>query len=184
MRSIFVWIFAGVIGALATHLAMVFLIPIVSSSDSTTLIRALGPANTLVVMPDGRPPNALSTFADATALYGYCPFDVRDATTRLAITVTRFPMSIVLLGKGGRVISTVSDKVATSGKLVVRIATATQITDLKDQDNPDDPSPDVRIPTPDLTGALVIKIFFGQESQRAEALTALRAIECTADPVP
>ncbi len=173
------WITAGLIGAAAVHIVMVFLIPRLSDRDLTSRLLALGPANTLNILDDAAVERTIS-FADRTALYAVCPFDLSEGSIALVAEAGEVPMSLVFLKPGGGIFSALTDKVSTQGLLQLRLLTEEQLRELVDSEDGDIESPELRLQSPTERGAILIKALVTTESRKALAQEALQRTRCGA----
>ncbi len=177
MRALVIWIFAGIIGAAALHLAMILLMPRLARNDIVTRIAGFAPANSFTVLGDPGSSN-LPRFADPAAIHGFCPFDVSVAPVRLTAVPGEQIMNFVFLYEGGRVFAALTDRVATRGRIDIVIATLDQIEALKQNDIEGEVVNDLRIAAPKATGVIVAKALVPTASLRKVALETLRGVTC------
>jgi uncharacterized membrane protein len=171
------WLTAGAIGALAVHIVMIFAIPSLAGNDLTSRFAALGPANAVTILDEETAANTIN-YADRTALYAVCPFDLGDGPIGLVAEPGEAPMSFVFLAPGGTVFAALTDKASAQGLLQIRLLTDEQLRELVDSEDDPESVKDLRLASPGTVGAVLVKAFKVTESRRVHAETAIRNFRC------
>jgi uncharacterized membrane protein len=176
MMRLLIWIASGCIGALIVHLSAVLLLPNVTGNTVAARSLARLPINTLSLETDGSSP--IIRFADPTALYAYCPFELGTSPLRIVSAVSDIPMSFVFVAPNGTIFSAFTDRAANRGVIDLRLGTAEQIDALADLDDPANPPTEYRVASPHVSGTVVIKAFMATPSMREAARDALNTTRC------
>jgi uncharacterized membrane protein len=177
MKRALYWVLAGAIGALAVHIAIIFLIPRLSTRDLTSRLQAVGPSNSISMIGAAKLPELIN-FADTSVLYAVCPFDLKDGPIALVAQPGETPMSLVFLVQGGIIFSALTDRAAAQGLLQVRLLTKEQLDDLVDSEDGSKDSPELRIEAPKPTGVILIKALVSTASRMPGAEAALARTRC------
>jgi uncharacterized membrane protein len=173
------WTLAGLIGAGAVHLSIVLLVPGMAERDLTSRLVAAAPLNTITALDDAVLARSVN-FADRTALYAACPYDLGVGPLALVAPAGETPLSFVFLGQGGSIFAALTDRAASQGLLQLRLLTALQSEDLIDSEGGANASAELRLIAPDPRGAVLIKALVSSPSRKAAAAAAIAEIRCGA----
>jgi uncharacterized membrane protein len=177
ITRIFYWSLAGLIGAGAVHLCLIFLIPFAAQRDLTSRLIAAGPANAVVLLDENRVADIIN-FADHTALYAACPYDLSSGPLALVAPAGETPLSLIFLGRGGLIYSALTDRAASQGVLELRLLTKLQAEDLADNEGGQSANSELRMIAPDPRGAVLIKALVTSPSRKPAAEAALAKVLC------
>jgi uncharacterized membrane protein len=177
MMRLLYWMLAGVVGAAATHLVMIFALPFLAERDLTSRLYALGQANSLTLLSEVKARETIS-HADSAALYAICPFDLEAAPMAVIVEAGETPISLVFLGRGGSIFSALTDRAALQGLLQVRVLTPEQLNELVDSEDGVQSAGDLRLLAPQTKGVVLIKALVTLPSKAAAAKEALGRTRC------
>ncbi len=171
------WVFGTLCLAGIIHLTSMLMLPHFSVSHLTAPVisatSAAGEPQATTLGSMSRDPNLVSAI---------CRFDLAQGPLRI---VARVPgdefMSVSFHEIGGPVYFSVTDQAAIKGQISLVLGTQSEIDDIEANDDPDKPTPDLRVTSPTLTGYALFRILISQPGQRAEAQTLLSHAVCRAD---
>lgn len=153
------WIYTGMVGlfgAVAIHLALVFLVPSQSNRTAYAQLAALAPAHVLVPLTEpfaGNPPLLRD---DPLQRAVACRFDITDAPTRLEAD-GRVPLwTLSVFDPVGVSIFSISDRTSPDRDVDIVVATPFQAVELR-RDAPDAIEGTVIVETTSLKGLLVLR---------------------------
>ncbi len=171
------WVLGTLCLAGIVHLTSILMLPHFSKSAVVApVLTAASAASAPQIAPPGemtRDPNIISAL---------CRFDLKQGPLRI---ITAVPgdefMSISFHETGGPVYFSVTDQAADKGQINLVLGTQSQIDDIGANDDPDHPSPDLRVVSPHHRGYALFHVLISQPDQRAEAQALLKEAVCRPD---
>ncbi len=175
---------ATVIVAALVHLIIVLLVPTVAAHDAFARLQTLGEPNATVLLPRAGPAERLIPYVDPAVAMSFCRFDLADGPLRITAPAGRAFASISLHTHRGRAFYALTDRAATQGTIEAVLATPGDIRALEAQDNEEDPSHDLRVPSPDGQGFVLFRVFSEEPSLYGSAEDQARRLSCKTEPLP
>jgi uncharacterized membrane protein len=175
---------AGLAVAAVTHLASVLLVPHVAPADATQRIVAGMETNRIEVLPPAGPDQMPFPFADPAVHLAACRYDIAADPVLLRLRAGEHFASLTLVGPGGRVLYSLTDRAAVRGTLDIRLLTREQRERLEDADRDDEPVQEIRLTLRETAGLAVFKAFAPWPSLAAQAEDTLMNARCEARPIP
>ena len=183
MSRLWPWLFAGLfLGAIA-HIVSILMLPTVSQQDATSMLRALGPVNALVPVPQSQPLKNLIPFADPNAAVAICPFNIAAAPLRIRAPVGENILTLTFMQGGGNIFYSLSDKANLKGSLDVRLVTEAQLQQIEANDPEDQAIAELRVRSPRTSGVVLVRaissdaVFYSAAEQRVAGAT------CVSEPL-
>lgn len=175
-------VFIAAVVAGLVHVGALFALPRTTTDDvfSTLSREASGPGITLV--PEDRI-RALR-FVDPNVAIGICRFDLRQGPFRVRTGLSETFLAVVFAREQSGIITSVSDRAATSGALDVVLATPDQLRRIGDLDESGEAIEEIRVESPSRTGIAIIKVLVDRPSGRPNAEDVLRAVQCGSEALP
>ncbi len=186
MKSPFFRLLPFVIGAALiagiVHLAIVLILPQISTSHASARLSLQAPDNALeVLQPVGTEkdaPRLPLPFADPSVVTAICRFDLTNGPVRLRIPVGDNFLSVALLSPTGHVLLSITDRAATRRVLDMLLVTAEQQKQLEAQDADDEPVQEIRIRLARATGVALIRALAVRDTEKAPMATLLGRAVC------
>lgn len=176
---------ATAIVAALVHLIVMMLIPLVATNDAYARLAKLAAINATVVLPQVGPRERMTPYADPAVATSICRFDLASGPLRVQAPLGRSGFaSISLHSRRGLVFYALTDKAATHGMIEAVVATPAQIRALVAHDDEDNPSTDLRVPSPSSEGMVVMRAFSELPSLYPDAEAQAKALRCATEPPP
>lgn len=172
---------AGLVLAGGVHIAVILATPYFAEQDAFAKVTELPPAETAqIISAPGGAPTWLPK-PDPAAAVAACPFDLDMGPMRVAAKTGPLLTAISFHTRTGDLFFAVTDKAAARGQLELVVMTQHQLDEARADDDPNDPSRDVRIVAPGEQGYVVVRVVAPTASLRAQAQQAAQAVSCTVD---
>ncbi|MBV1705871.1 MAG: hypothetical protein KGQ37_01540 [Hyphomicrobiales bacterium] len=171
------WVFGTLCLAGIVHLASVLMLPHFTRSDALApVLTAASAASAPQIAPQG------TMTGDPNVISALCRFDLSEGPLRIvsAVPGDEF-MSISFHETDGPVYFSVTDQAADKGQINLVLGTRNQIDDIGANDDPDHPSPDLRVVSPHHRGYVLFHVLISQPDQRAGAQALLAGAVCRPD---
>ena len=171
------WVFGTLCFAGIVHLTSVLMLPHFSQSAvAAPVLSATSAASAPQLVPPG------SVTHDPNIISALCRFDLSKGPLRIIATVPGDEfMSISFHETDGPVYFSVTDQAADKGQINLVLGTQNQIDDIGANDDPDHPSPDLRVASPHHRGYVLFHVLVSQPDQRVEAQALLAKAVCRPD---
>jgi uncharacterized membrane protein len=180
-----VYLAATALIAALVHLIVILLIPLVATNDAYARLSKLGALNATVLLPRASPLERMIPYADPAVATSICRFDLASGPLRVHAPLGRSGFaSISLHTRRGVVFYALTDQAATRGVIDFVVATAAQVRALAAHDDEDDPSTDLRVPSPSVQGMVVMRAFSELPILYADAEAQARNLRCANEPAP
>lgn len=174
--------FIALVVAGLVHLAGLFALPRMTSDDVYSTLSREATATGITLIPEERV-RALR-FVDPNVAIGICRFDLGAGPFRVRTGLSDTFLAVVFAREQSGIITSVSDRAATSGALDVVLATPRQLQRIAELDESGEAIEEIRVPSPSATGIAIIKVLVDRPSGRANAETILRAVQCGSEALP
>lgn len=176
------WLLIGAVLAGVVHIVSVLAMPRLATGDAFARFARGGPSNTFRTLPPATPGAEKGPYNDPSLATGVCVYDLSQAPLRVraALRGGTF-LSISFHSRRERVYYAMTDKAATRRKFDVVVATPKQIDALKAKDNPDDPSEELRLVSPEKTGFIYVRALASDPSDMRNAEAQIAAVSCEPD---
>ena len=176
---------ATAIVAALVHLVVVLLVPLVATNDAYARVSKLGEVNATILLPQAGPGERLIPDADPAVATSICRFDLAAGPLRVRAPLGRSGFaSISMRTRRGLVFYALTDKAATRGTIEAVVATPAQARALAAHDDEDNPSTDLRVPSPSSQGLVVMRAFSELPGLYPEAEAEARGLRCSTEPAP
>lgn len=171
------WVFGTLCLAGIVHLTSMLMLPHFSESAvAAPVLTATTTPKTPQMLsrgPMSRDPNMVSAL---------CRFDLTQGPLRIIAPVPGDEfMSVSFHETGGPVYFSVTDQAANKGQINLVLGNRSEIDDIEANDDPDQPSPDIRVTSPHNRGYVLFHVLVSESSQRAEAQALLTNAICRPD---
>ncbi|MBV9739657.1 MAG: hypothetical protein JOZ30_08460 [Hyphomicrobiales bacterium] len=166
-----------VLVAVSVHIVSVLSVPSLSHADAFSLVSGLAPELRLV--PLDRNATLLDGMEDPNVAAAVCSFDLTGGPVKVSLPagVDGFS-SIALHQEGGGAFFALSNSVAENGRLEVVALTPAQAAERAIDDDPDNPSGEVRAVSSRTRGFAVFRALALFPSQRQAAKTLVSRASC------
>lgn len=115
MIRFLLWLFAGVILGLITHIGTVFLLPKLAPADAPARLRALLPVNEMAV-PDK--PVAILPLADPAMEMALCRYDIAEGVLKVSVGTTPYYTSASVYDETGLAYGAINDRSASRRRVL------------------------------------------------------------------
>lgn len=163
------------------HLAAVLAIPWLTEVDAFSRLRSTiaadrselvaAPGNSATWLPYPDPDTALAT----------CAYNLDEGPVRVSARTGALFQSLSFHARGGGVFFAITDRAAVRNALDLVVMTRHQLDEALANEDPEDPSRDVRIVAPNREGLVVVRVLAAFASQREEATEVAKSVSCTVD---
>jgi uncharacterized membrane protein len=172
------------VAAVFVHLVSLLALPGLAGRDAFHRLGGVAEANAFRRLPPFRPGDtAIQPFADPAAVGAACRYDVREEPVRLRVRSGDLPMSIVIIGRGGRITYALTDRAASRGLIDVRLVTAAQLLQIEAADVEDQPIQELRVRVSEPVGLIVVRAITPSPGRRGEAEALVGAAQCRSEPL-
>ncbi len=175
-------LFIAAVVAGLVHLGGLFALPRTTTDDVFSTLSREVTGNNIAIVPEDRI-RALR-FVDPNVAIGVCRFDLTNGPFRVRTGLSETFLAVVFAREQSGIITSVSDRAATSGALDVVLATPEQLRRIGELDESGEAIEEIRVPSPSRTGIAIIKVLVDRPSGRANAETVLRAVQCGSEALP
>jgi len=177
------YVAATALVATLVHLIVVLIVPAVATRDAFARLAPLGPLDETLALPRASPAEKTLPYADPALASAFCRYDLASGPIRVTAPVGRAFSSISFHTRRGLVFYALTDKAATHGTIEAVLATPNDARALEAQDDPDDPSRDLRIAAPAPEGFVVMRVFSELPSLYPDAEAQAKQLVCKPEPI-
>ena len=180
-------LFVAAVAAAAAlvHFAIVLLVPVVASHDAYARLAELGPPGATVALPRGAPGEKRFPWADPAIAASVCRFDLSAGPVRVKAPIGRAGFaSISFHTRRGTVFYALTDRAAAHGWMEAVVVTPAQLRVLVAHDDEDNPTQDLRVPSPTVEGFVVMRAFSELPSLYEAASQQVQMMTCATEPPP
>jgi uncharacterized membrane protein len=175
-------LFIALVIAGLVHLGGLFALPRTTTDDVFSTLSREVTGSGIALVPEERVRTL--RFVDPNVAIGVCRFDLTAGPFRVRTGLSETFLAVVFAREQSGIITSVSDRAATSGALDVVFATPEQLRRISELDESGEAIEEIRVPSPNRTGIAIIKVLVDRPSGRANAETVLRAVQCGSEALP
>ncbi len=163
------------------HIVAVLSLPVLAPQTAWNRLLPLGPANTIVMLPEPTPKQATFPMMAPDIRYAFCRYDLSKGPIRLSTTLQNRLLMIALYTPEGKNFYAVTGADTSRPKLTLVIATADQNVIEESLDAPEDADKVAVVRAPTDRGIALIRAPLTGPSFSGRAETALKKTTCGLD---
>ena len=163
------------------HLTAVLAMPWLAEQDAFSRLRASVSADRSEIVATPGDQATWLPYPDPNVALATCAYSLEEGPVRVSARTRALFQSLSLHARGGGVFFAITDRAAIRGALDLVVMTRRQLDEALANEDPDEPSRDVRITSPTREGLIVVRALAAFPSQREEATDAARSVSCTID---
>lgn len=187
-RFLFSWApfgLAALIVAGIVHIGSILALPRLAPRDAFSRVAALAPIGKTTLLQPVAPGHLIFPFSDPATALGVCRYDLSKGPLQLKAVLR--PEQMILFSfhsRFGQVFYSMTDRVATRGRLDVLVLTPDQLEDYEANDTGDGLPKQVRIVSPSRQGFVLLRAFARQAGDLPAARASIAAIDCATTQAP
>ncbi|MFO1183261.1 MAG: hypothetical protein U1E56_00575 [Bauldia sp.] len=179
MRRLLLLLLASLFLAGIVHVGTILTLPALAARDIRPLFASFGAPGAFRLLPAATPQQIPLPLADPQMTLAACVFSLGKGPARIRAALPRGFWSLGVYGPGGRSLFSLNDRSAGRGDLDMVIATTAQLTALRA--NPPASMEQAIISEVGAdTGVVILRVFAGDPTRRAEIEAALGRANCAA----
>lgn len=167
------------------HIVSVIAMPRLATRDAFARVSALTPLAQMTLLDPISPKNSIFPFEDPATALGVCRYDLSQGPLQLKATLR--PEQLILFSfhsRFGEVFYSMTDRVASHGRLDVLVLTPDQLQDYEANDTGDELPRQLRIVSPSMRGFVLFRALAAQPGDMPAARASIAAIGCAMTQAP
>jgi uncharacterized membrane protein len=182
IRGLMILLVGLVLGAIV-HLTTIILLPLTATRDAYARLTPIAPVNTMTVLPENAPSEALMPFMDPAFASAVCRYDLSNGPLKFTAPVSLAYTSVTFYTRRDIAYYAINDRAAGRRTIELELMTADQRAELP-EDEEITAADQLIVESPTMTGLIALRALAPEPGLMPTVRATVGTARCAPEPQP